>query len=35
MKNKVVNAATDRDVFWNTAKMYLTHQLPEIQKVSA
>lgn len=34
MKNNAVNAATDRDVFWNTAKMYLTHQLPEIQKAS-
>lgn len=34
MSKNVLNAASDRDVFWNTAKTYLTHQLPEIQKAS-
>lgn len=34
MKNNMINAATDSSVFWNTAKSYLTHQLPDIQKAS-
>ena len=34
MKNKNKNAANDSIVFWNTAKEYITHQLPDIRKVS-
>jgi site-specific recombinase XerD len=34
MKNRNKNAANDSCVFWSTAKEFLTHQLPDIRKVS-
>lgn len=34
MKTKNKNAANDSGVFWDTAKEFITHQLPDIRKTS-
>lgn len=34
MKNRKTNVATDAEFFWSTSKEYISHQLPDIQKVS-